>query len=370
MNEPPPFRILRGVAHCFFAFDVAKGIDLEECGRRLRALKQPERIRPAGQASSYFQFEPAPVRVLLDAAPTTVAGRETAGPAEAVLYDFGALSLRYTVPFSGGLDELVVLSADLSSDELLERDARRRVEALLDLVCGAVEDPEIATRVEDYLVFQIVDREPPGEPRTILEDHRQEFAQTLRAERAELSEDELADALSTHISFGPRDLTLVDWNAALVLTEDADDILAVLEFANVQLLEMRHLDDQLDRSLDRAYEALHPSRSILPTKKAGTDLHEVGRMQVDGAILFEQVSNALKLAGDQFLARLYRLAASRFHLKTWNDSILRKLDTIESIYQKMFDHASGRRLEILEWLIIVLIALGIALPFLIPHLPW
>jgi uncharacterized Rmd1/YagE family protein len=73
------------------------------------------------------------------------------------------------------------------------------------------------------------------------------------------------------------------------------------------------------------------------------------------------VSNALKLVGDQYLARLYRMAAQRMRLSEWDQSIARKLQTAESIYQKLSDQASTVRLEVLEWIIIVLIAVSILL---------
>jgi hypothetical protein len=41
------------------------------------------------------------------------------------------------------------------------------------------------------------------------------------------------------------DLTIVDWNAALIVDREGDDIRAVLEFANVELLEMRYLDQKI-----------------------------------------------------------------------------------------------------------------------------
>src|SRR5439155_426317 len=85
----------------------------------------------------------------------------------------------------------------------------------------------------------------------------------------------------------------------------------------------------------------------------------------DGAILFEQVTNALKLVGDQYLARVYSLASRRFHLGDWDASITRKLQTIDSIYAKMADRAASRRMAILEWIIIVLIAVPVA-----PSLAW
>jgi hypothetical protein len=174
------------------------------------------------------------------------------------------------------------------------------------------------------------------------------------------------DALSARIAFGADDVTIVDWNAALVVDREGDDVRAVLEFANVELLEMRYLDQKLDRALDAAYETLSKRSWSLPRLAGyyGADLRRVAELQVDNAILFEGVNNTLKLLGDQYLARLYRLVNRRFHLDEWDASILRKLETLESIYEKISDQAANRRMEILEWVIIILIAFSIALEFI------
>jgi hypothetical protein len=86
-------------------------------------------------------------------------------------------------------------------------------------------------------------------------------------------------------------------------------------------------------------------------------------LQMESAVLFEGVNNALKLVGDQHLARLYAAAAKRFHLADWDRSIMRKLHTVEGLYQKLADEQATRRMEVLEWIIIVLIAVSIVLPF-------
>jgi uncharacterized Rmd1/YagE family protein len=57
------------------------------------------------------------------------------------------------------------------------------------------------------------------------------------------------------------------------------------------------------------------------------------------------------------------LTAERFHLTEWDASILRKLETLESIYQKISDQVVNSRMEILEWIIIALIVIEIILPF-------
>jgi len=142
----------------------------------------------------------------------------------------------------------------------------------------------------------------------------------------------------------------------------------VLEFANVELLEMRFLDDRLDEILDQAYRAMSdPSRrgrraglrALIPSGSG--ELRRIAQLQMDSALLFEGVNNALKLIGDQYLARVYRIAAQRFHLPERDQTIERKLSTLESIYTKMSDHEAGRRTDLLEWIVIILIATEIVL---------
>ena len=82
--------------------------------------------------------------------------------------------------------------------------------------------------------------------------------------------------------------------------------------ANVELLEMRVLDDRLDQILDESYRIVVEQRGWrLPGDKRG--LNRIARLQMDSALLYEGVNNAIKLVGDQHLARVYRMAAKRFH---------------------------------------------------------
>ena len=191
-------------------------------------------------------------------------------------------------------------------------------------------------------------------------------AQILRAERQLLSDQEIDDALAVRTAYGLHDTTIIDWNAALVIDRDGADVRAVLEFANVELLEMRYVDQKLDRALNEAHEQL--SRRAVGWRRmlgySGADLRGVAELQVDNAALFEGVNNTLKLLGDQYLARVYRSVNRRFHMNEWDSSILRKLQTVESIYEKISDQAANRRLEILEWVIVLLIAFSIAIEFI------
>jgi uncharacterized Rmd1/YagE family protein len=128
------------------------------------------------------------------------------------------------------------------------------------------------------------------------------------------------------------------------------------------LLELRVLDGKLYRGIEEAYEILsrrgHFLRNLAPL---GGDLARIARIQADQALLHEGVDNPLKLFGDDYLARLYRAAQERFHFGEWDAAIERKLETLDSIHQKLSDLAATRRSEILEWIIILLIAFEIVM---------
>src|SRR3989441_6862780 len=106
----------------------------------------------------------------------------------------------------------------------------------------------------------------------------------------------------------------------IVFDPEGEDVRAVIEFANTQLLEMRYLDAQLDEALERAYDLLGRTpglRRFLPSPY-GLPLRRLGRLQLDAAVLFEQVTNALKLIGEQYLTRVYGPGSRRFHLAEWD----------------------------------------------------
>jgi hypothetical protein len=354
--------IVRGWVHALYAYEVGQSIDLDEAQRRITSLTERAALKHKRRAPRYLAFQPPPLRVLQHGTVLTVGAHRTEPQIDLVLFDFGAVSVTYAMPLAGPMETLLDLSVTLYDDQSLLADSRRRVAELLGIIGAAVTRPRVADIDESYVIYQLQDLAGAEISSDTLLAHAPFFAQVLRAERESLSPQEVHDAVACRLAFGRADLTLIDGDAAIVIEPNAEDIIAVLEFANVELLEMHYLDHKLDAALDEAYRAL--SRSTwLRRRAAREDLDRIARMQVDGALLFEGVNNAFKLIGDQFLARVYRLASERFHLADWDASILRKLQTLEGIYSKVSDAATNRRMEALEWIIIALIALELVLSF-------
>ena len=122
----------------------------------------------------------------------------------------------------------------------------------------------------------------------------------------------------------------------------------------------------MDDAIERAYQLLTKRsgwRAFWP-RAAVDNVRQVAELQLESAVLLERVSSALTVFGEEYLARIYRLAARRFHLAELDTSISRKLTTIEHIHQTLSDRATTARMEVLEWVVIVLIATEIVLGLL------
>jgi hypothetical protein len=360
---PEDVTITKGTCFALFAYDVGLSINLTDAEQRIIAGAERGRLRHKTRAPQYFEYRPAPLRLVQEGNVFDISQYQASPTIEVMAYDFGAVTITYRFSLDGPFDRLLELSESLYENERLLTESRSRVEQLVQALGPAIERTSIAEDVEDYILFSIESFVPETPP--LWMSHETDLAQILRAERTPFSEQEVADAVSCRISFGQEDAAVIDWHSTVLFGKEMDDVRAVLEFANVELLEMRILDEQLDRALDEGYEALtrKPRRLSLPGSHE-KDMTHIAQLQVDSALIFERVTNTLKLLGDQYLARVYRLASQRFHLEAWDASILRKLQTLESIYSKMSDRAGTRRMEVLEWIIIILIALSIAVSFL------
>lgn len=353
--RPPVPHLKKGVCYVMFAFELGLSVKLDEAAQRLKQDVERTKFRRNRRAPKYFDYDPPPLRILQHGQQMNVGKFFTKPQAELTLFDFGGCSVSYQVDISGPMGHLIELSEVLYDNAFLLEDARERVRQLMEELGDSIARPNLSDSVEDFVVYHLEEFDGELPIQTIVDQGSRELASLLRAEKDELGDEEIRESLNTRTSYGLHDCAIIDWNGALFFGENVDDVRAVLEFCNVEFLEMRFLDEQLDDHLEKAY-------AVLTTGKKGeADLSKVARLQVDSALLYEAVENALKLLGDQYLARVYSLASAKFHLPEWNSSIRRKLDTLDSIYQKLSDQAAQRRSEVLEWIIVALILLEVLL---------
>src|SRR5262245_17187630 len=199
----------------------------------------------------------------------------------------------------------------------------------------------------------------------LLAANRGLLARTLRFETADLSRVQQDEALAQAISYYESDLALVDWDSAVIYDRDYEDTASVLELINVELLEARYIDQQLDRKINDYGTLVRkrikwPIPMRTPYKHAIQDLAE---LRVESSLVNERVENALKLIGDLYLARLHSAAAGRFYLHEWDRIISRKLEIITDFYQMLNDRVHTAQSQALESIIVILILVELVLAF-------
>lgn len=354
--------ILRGRLHAFVAFDWADEIDLDHARRLLPAETQD--LARRRRTPSSIGYRPAPLRYPLGSVKFELPGYGSLeATAEAIVFDFGGVSVSLQVSIERAANELRQLAACLAESQPVIEAARQVATELFNKLQGAMQQPRWSPLVEEYFVFEL----PPGGPlpptEVLLSEHADWLASLVRLEGEPLSGEEVNAAVQSRISYSPADMLLADWSAAVLIDRDCEETLQAIEFANLQLLEYRYIDNLLDDRLAAAYSTLHRTvRSWLPFwRTQGRSLRYLGELRLDVNRLFERTGNALKLVGDQYLARVYRLVAGRLHLADWEHSIRSSLDVVEGAYQVLSDQSASLRIELLEVIVIILIGAEIVM---------
>jgi hypothetical protein len=214
---------------------------------------------------------------------------------------------------------------------------------------------------EAYTVFCLTDLGGSEEVPSWLAAQRQVVAGLLcETNPNRLSEAQVRDVLRVQFSFENTDLAIIDWDAALIvdLAGYVDDVLFVLELANLQLEEFRVMDQRLDEYLDRAYVDLDQRRRAWWGGLARF-LRVLRKFRVDLARLSDEVTHITKFFGDWYLARVYLGARDRFHLDQWRQSVDNRLAQLDQLYNVVHSEANERRMLWLEVAIVVLFVLDL-----------
>ena len=352
--------IVSGYVRAFYLFDVADTIDLKRLrtvgGEGLAQADIP--LRPHA-SSAYLQFPVPPLVARL--ADAEISGLR--GTVRVKLFDYGVISLRLSFSANGSWEQLLALSDRLRKDESVFRYAQETVERITEELNEALDDPH-EPLMEDYYVVDIERFGGTIDAEDLLNEHAARLAGVLLGERAKLARQEIDESLRVRFSYNVDDLTIVQWDTAFIYDrrESSDAIQDILEFANSQLLELRTYDTQLDRELDNIYalQPGQPGRSLLGRREA--DQAAIVRyLLVDILELMDRSTNALKVVGDAYYARIYRAAAARLGLSDWQSQIDRKLASVGDMYRFFVDESRSRRDEFLEFIVIALIALELIL---------
>src|SRR5262249_11743290 len=154
-----------------------------------------------------------------------------------------------------------------------------------------------------------------------------EIAQIVLGESGCLSDAERDRVLQSNMFYGPTDLVVSGWEAALIYDTAAAalPVIQILEYANSQLLEFRHYDKVLTGVLQKVYRSLQKRSGIFGRWKLAREAEWLNTIRLEVTELSERAEYAIKFLGDRFYARLYRIAADRIGVSENRNLVEQKL---------------------------------------------
>lgn len=337
--------IFNGNVFILHSFDVGEDINIEK-------IKESDvLIRKTLSLSKYFKNYHIPLAVELpnpESSPQLVSAK---------IHNFGVITLRYQIPFSCTLEELRARINDI--DYQFQEQSVADAGAIFQKIKSYIVQPKFFYLRCTYDLIQVNTDPRHGDVVKIKHDYGNLITSLLRFETESLSDYQRNEMLADAIGYYQGDLILIDTDAAFAYDDEYEEKLDIIEFANIQFLELQYFDRVLDKKLNVYYEGKLKDlswRAYLPVfGGASQSLGELERVKVDISVITDRLENSVKLAGDAYYSEIYALLFRKLDLKSWRESLSTKLDIIEAIGSVHQNRIESGRQDFLSWIIIVLI---------------
>jgi hypothetical protein len=336
-------------------YDTGDKIDLEMLDEALAADHTTTRARFSRVNPKSITMDVPPLAIQLPPVRVDAGGTELQMAAVARLYDIGAVSICYIL--EGGTPDFDTLQA-----AALHFAGQRGLDSLyfasLETVRGILLPHlgELTVDVEffeDYTIYWTDRLDETLDPVVILLGEEMEYSLQTRD-----------DTLKNSLSYGTGDLTILSWDTSLLVSgEIPEDIIDLIEFANVQALELRYYDRVLTLQTERMYEDIESLGRRTQMGQLGQYRLVMARLMETYAELseiIEKVDNLIKITEDIYYARVYATALNVLRISQWRSSVDRRIEVIRQNYMMLSDEVNVRHSNFLEIVIILLIAIELA----------
>ncbi len=361
--------VATGAILAYRLFDVAYAIDLPKAeqiwARTVRTGSSRGRLTTTPPKAVAFGVPP--VALGLGPITLTLPDIQVQATVTARLYDFGVVSIALRLPVTDMPWAEFSHRLNAVDEAVAQAPVPRLWTTLLDQVRQGIGQalirPTPETLDEDFLIGVVNSFDEPITAGTLTD--RLDLVPLLSGEHRPLSEGATRDLLGHRYSYYADDLVALTWDRAFIYEPRGDtDVIDVLEVANAQLLEMRYYDELLDAELPRMYDLVEATRHHwrLPGARRFADLaRHLYTMVAEVTELTEKVDNALQVTEDVYLARIYTAALDLYRVPNVSAAVDRKLSIIRDTYTALYDEAHASRSEVLEIMILLMIAVEIVL---------
>lgn len=354
--------------YIYHIFDITDSINVIRLKKKLKKLKvRPLRLKHYTPAYLNFPVPPLemrgtpwilnPKRINLGGKESRLDGNINVGT-QFKFYSLGSVTIRYEAALEGkDYGEIFQKAGLISDNKIYSRKTENLIGRIRELIEKEMEIKTYKRFFEDYNILWIQDKFDLKNFQVV----KHSIARFLRNETMPLSEYEQNEACRHKFSYTANDLTVIDWDRAVTISpERDDDVWDVLEYVNLQLLELRYYDSELDKKLDEIYALVKKRRlSLIEFYRTPQLLKKTLKIFIDFAEVEERVNSFLNLTGDEYLSRVYQAAAMRLNVKNMQKELKERLIDTRDLYEILSHDVSAIRSEVLEIIIILLIAFEI-----------
>lgn len=371
----PSLEISSGKILIYYLFDLADSVDLETLSHKWVGRSSSIKLVSRRSSPSYLQFDTEPLLLPMGTQKLQLTSdRWLDAEVRAKVFEFGVVSIAWELPFPDEW-QTAVRNAHLYIDnDLIAQQSEKLLQDLMPALQDALLKPYPEQMREDYTIFYVYGFEDISlvTSEAILHGLGSDIAGMVRGESKKLAESECRTILEHKITYFEDDLVVVAWNASFIYDpEGSSEHVDILEFANAELLELRSYDKLLDDQLESIYDEVEKLPRTWVGLLKNPHQHTIQKLLtllLDVTELTDRIENTLKIIGDLYCARIYRMISTLLQLRDWQARVDGKLENARQIYDTLNSEVQNRRSTILEIIIILLIAFEIYL-ILFPTVP-
>jgi hypothetical protein len=213
---------------------------------------------------------------------------------------------------------------------------------------------------EEYVILLIT--EAPPTPDQFVDEHAVDLARFIRSQRETFDQRDVADILSSRVRYSASELTVVDWEGAIVIAPEGDfqSDIELLKIGNYQLLRYRLLDTSVESSLRNIREQFGAQPRPLRPSPTRAQIRRIVQHRLELMLDFEHSEQNLLLIGDWYTSQLYHAIREEFYLEEWKQAVKDKLDNLENIISTIQENFSlswrglMEQIELIGWIILLI----------------
>jgi hypothetical protein len=336
----------KGNLYFFYSFDIGDDIDTKSIQIKNLGSTPPKK-------SIFYKTYSKPILLDLESISLSEYCKE------ASIYNFGAISLRYQLPFHCSLENLKkIINQEYDKTE---KNSFKDAHIIFNEIKNNITEGRCFNHYHSYVLIQI-DAQDDLSSYAFKEEYANDIVSLLRFEIETLSEHKKNEILNDAFGYYRGDLFIIDVNSAIIYDEEYSDILDIFEYANIKQTELQFFDKALDKQLKFSYDRKSykvPFRAYFPIIGMFTfdPIGELAKLRVDISVVCERLWSSIKFSDEPYYLEIYSMLDKKLGFETWQKSIDKKLEVISHILEIHQQKITDIRHDLLNLLIILLIFL-------------